>query len=99
VPLPPWGAIQALWNAIPFETSRRAPNAITLERGIASLRKEVDEAVTCQEFERAAAVRDRAMRLKRDHEGILKKLPSPLPLSIESVRKAIERGGVQAPPA
>ncbi len=48
------------------------PNIKELDEEIKKLEKEKDEAISLQEFERAAQMRDRAMQLKRTKENILK---------------------------
>ncbi|HLY08170.1 MAG TPA: ATP-dependent Clp protease ATP-binding subunit [Planctomycetota bacterium] len=47
------------------------PNIKELEEEIKKLEKEKDEAISLQEFERAAQMRDRAMQLKKNKEKIL----------------------------
>ncbi|MFN3485393.1 MAG: ATP-dependent Clp protease ATP-binding subunit, partial [Planctomycetota bacterium] len=47
------------------------PNIKELEEEIKKLEKEKDEAISLQEFERAAQMRDRAMQLKKTKEKIL----------------------------
>jgi ATP-dependent Clp protease ATP-binding subunit ClpC len=47
------------------------PNIKELEEEIRKLEKEKDEAISLQEFERAAQMRDRAMQLKKNKEKIL----------------------------
>jgi len=47
------------------------PNIKQLEEDIKKLEKEKDEAISLQEFERAAQLRDRAMQLKKNKEKIL----------------------------
>jgi ATP-dependent Clp protease ATP-binding subunit ClpC len=47
------------------------PNIKVLEEDIKKLEKEKDEAISLQEFERAAQLRDRAMQLKKNKEKIL----------------------------
>src|SRR5262245_58502103 len=47
------------------------PNIKELETDIKKLEKEKDEAISLQEFERAAQMRDRAMQLKKNKEKIL----------------------------
>jgi len=48
------------------------PNIKELEGEIKKLEKEKDEAISLQEFERAAQMRDKAMQLKRNKDTILK---------------------------
>jgi len=48
------------------------PNIKELETEIKKLEKEKDEAISLQEFERAAQMRDKAMQLKRNKDTILK---------------------------
>ncbi len=48
------------------------PNIKELETEIKKLEKEKDEAISLQEFERAAQMRDKAMQLKRTKDTILK---------------------------
>ena len=48
------------------------PNIKELETDIKKLEKEKDEAISLQEFERAAQMRDKAMQLKRTKDTILK---------------------------
>ena len=48
------------------------PNIKELETEIKKLAKEKDEAISLQEFERAAQMRDKAMQLKRNKDTILK---------------------------
>ena len=48
------------------------PNVKELDEEIKKLEKEKDEAISLQEFERAAQMRDRAMQLKKTKENILK---------------------------
>ncbi|MBI4564331.1 MAG: ATP-dependent Clp protease ATP-binding subunit [Planctomycetes bacterium] len=48
------------------------PNIKELESEVKKLEKEKDEAISLQEFERAAQLRDKAMQLKRTKENILK---------------------------
>ncbi len=48
------------------------PNIKELEEEIKKLEKEKDEAISLQEFERAAQLRDRAMQLKKNKEKILR---------------------------
>ncbi|HEY3227257.1 MAG TPA: ATP-dependent Clp protease ATP-binding subunit [Planctomycetota bacterium] len=48
------------------------PNIKELESEIKKLEKEKDEAISLQEFERAAQMRDKAMQLKRNKDTILK---------------------------
>ncbi len=47
------------------------PNVKELEENIRRLEKEKDEAISLQEFERAAQLRDRALQMKRQREKIL----------------------------
>jgi ATP-dependent Clp protease ATP-binding subunit ClpC len=47
------------------------PNIKELEEEIKKLEKEKDEAISLQEFERAAQMRDRAMQLKKNKEKVL----------------------------
>src|SRR5690242_5226460 len=47
------------------------PNVKELEEEIKKLEKEKDEAISLQEFERAAQMRDRAMQLKKNKEKVL----------------------------
>ncbi len=47
------------------------PNIKALEEEIKRLEKDKDEAISLQEFERAAQLRDRAMQLKKNKEKIL----------------------------
>jgi ATP-dependent Clp protease ATP-binding subunit ClpC len=47
------------------------PNIKELEEEIKKLEKEKDEAISLQEFERAAQMRDRAMQLKKNKDKIL----------------------------
>src|SRR2546426_11272852 len=47
------------------------PNIKELEEEIKKLEKEKDEAISLQEFERAAQMRDKAMQLKKNKERIL----------------------------
>ncbi len=47
------------------------PNVKELEEEVKKLEKEKDEAISLQEFERAAQMRDRAMQLKKNKEKIL----------------------------
>jgi ATP-dependent Clp protease ATP-binding subunit ClpC len=47
------------------------PNIKQLEEDIKKLEKEKDEAISLQEFERAAQLRDRAMQIKKNKEKIL----------------------------
>ncbi len=89
----PWSAVLALWEAVPIEEKLRTPKEVRqLEAEIAQLEREKDEAISLQEFEKAAATRDRAMELCRrvmELKAAASRAGAP-EISIESVRLAIK---------
>lgn len=97
---PPWGAILALWSAVPIERERRIPEALRrMEAEIKSLEREKDEAISAQQFETAAQRRDRVLELKRlraELEAAEAAKPFDPILHVESVRAAIEELAVPA---
>ena len=92
--VPPWGAILALWSAVPIELERRIPEALRrMEAEIRTLEKEKDEAISAQEFETAAQKRDLVLDLKRrrsEIEAAEAAKPFDHILSEEAVRQAVE---------
>lgn len=57
-----------------LQAMKQSPEVKDIDDEIRKLEKEKDEAISLQEFERAAHLRDKAMQLKKDRDGLLKEI-------------------------
>jgi len=81
VPRYPWNAVRALWTAARRERERAASQGVRdLEKEIARLQREKDEAVSAQEFVLAAELWDKQVAVKKRKRTLLAADPAVLSL-------------------
>jgi len=92
-PIPPWSTIVALWEAVSIEEDLQIPEELRhLVARIEELERKKDEAISSQEFERAAQLRDDALNQKADRDRLMaeqERVPFDPHVSMEALRRAL----------